>query len=134
MPQVFNQNVLLNFSAGVQQIETRINVPFRVGRIVFHPPRSNIGADLTDAYLISSTLNKGGGVVGYLDRSMLGQPQGLPIQISVEDPLFVNGMHRFLARTFAEVAGAAGTDLTAKVWILIEFHEAQDLPTAFKQS
>ena len=131
MPQVFNQNVVLSFSAGVQQQTVRINVPFRVGRVVFHPPRTFLGGNLTDNYLLSSSLNKGGGVIGYLDGIVGGIPQPTPISISVEDPLFVNGEHRFQIRSVAEVGGAAAAAATVQVWQLIEFHEAQVLPTAF---
>jgi hypothetical protein len=130
MPQVFNQNVILSFSAGVQQQTVRINCPFRVGRIVFHPPRAHLAADVADEYLLSSSLNKGGGVVGFLSGFQLGSP-GEPITISVEDPLFINGEHRFQIRCLTEVGGGAATNLTAKLWQLIEFHEAQVPPTAF---
>ncbi len=134
MPQVFNQNVVLSFTAGVQQQTVRINCPFRVGRIVFHPPRAFLGGNLADNYLLSSSLNKGGGVVGYLDGVVGGIPQPFPISISVEDPLFINGEHRFQIRSVAEVGGAAATAATVQVWQLIEFHEAQVLPTAFVNS
>jgi hypothetical protein len=131
MPQVFNQNVVLSFTAGVQQQTVRINVPFRVGRIVFHPPRAFLGAGVADNYLLSSSLNKGGGVIGYLDGVIGGLPQPVPISISVEDPLFVNGEHKFQIRSLAEVGGGAATAATVQLWQLIEFHEAQVLPTAF---
>ncbi len=134
MPQVFNQNVVLSFTAGTQQQYVRINCPFRVGKIVFHPPRAFLGANLTDSYLMSSSLNKGGGIVGYLDGLAGGVPQPVPITISVEDPLFVDGDHRFQIRSVGEVSGAAATAATVQIWQLIEFHEAQGLPTAFVPS
>ena len=133
MPQIQNVNVLLSFSAGVQKIFVRINVPFRVGKIVFHPPRPDSGN--TNCYLLSSSLNKGAGRVGFIDKwvndgTYLPMPQVLPITISVEDPLFINGEHWFQVQSFTELAAGASSDLTAKVWQCIEFHEADTMPRA----
>lgn len=192
--QVYNHNLLFNFQPGVQQIEARINVPFRVKRMVFHPPKHNLApvdhiangeisveianavaqtavavakvadavnlgvgaaavpvaaaaaaataaadnaadamtafnaavaanAAIADNYLISSSLNRGS-VIGFLDCRQRGLAESqLPIIVSVEDPMSINGMHNFIVRSFTEVAGGAATDLTARVWQMIEFHE-----------
>ncbi len=53
MPQVFNKPVLLVFNAAntPQQVETNVTVPFKVNKIVFHPPFVHISAGVAGVAL-----------------------------------------------------------------------------------
>jgi len=122
-PQVFNQNVVASFSAGVQRLDVQINVPFPVRRMVFHAPRHNLafGAAAADQYLLYSSLNKGAGIVGMIDSAITG-PQSQAITVTFDQPTMIGGQYQFWVRRFIEIAGGAAADLTARVWQHIEFH------------
>lgn len=120
------QHVLLNFTAGgapVQQIDVQINIAFPVKRAVFHPPKHNIAiaGALTDQYLLSSSLNKGMGIVGFLDTMITGV-QSEALTVVFDEPVQINGYHKFLVRCFTEAGGGAQTALAAKVWQCVEFY------------
>jgi len=122
--QIFNQNVLLNFSGTVQSIDVQVNVLFNVGKIVFHPPRQAGTDNAADHYLLYSTVNKGGGIVGFVPGTLAGAPDSVPVVVTFENPTSVNGYHKFYIRCLTEAAGGAATALVSKVWQLMEFHEA----------
>lgn len=122
--QIFNMNILLAFAdAATQQLETQINVPFVVKKMILHPPRHNlaIGAAKTDQYLLYSSLSKGSGIIGMIDTAITGV-QNAPIEVIFDYPQQINGYHKFWTRCFTEAAGGAQTALAAKVWQHIEFH------------
>ena len=135
MPQVYNQAVLFSFSAAVspQQLEQRINVPFKVGKVVFHPPMANVLAadSKTECYFIQSDLNRNGvGIVGGFsgtrDAAVANSPMvanARPIVVVYNQPTDVSGLHLFSLRCFSEAGGGAAVPITAKVWLQIEFHE-----------
>lgn len=121
--QIFNMNILLAFSAGNQQLETQVNVPFVVKKMILHPPRHNlaIAAAVADQYLLYSSLSKGAGIIGMIDTAQTGV-QSEAITVIFDNQQQINGYHKFWTRCFTEAAGGAATDLTAKVWQHIEFH------------
>lgn len=144
--QIFNMNILLAFSAGNQQLETQVNVPFVVKKMILHPPRHNqrnvnvamvldapaLAAAtapliptatnvVIDQYLLYSSLNKGSGIIGMIDTAQTGV-QSEAITVIFDNQQQINGYHKFWTRSFTEAAGGAKTDLTAKVWQHIEFH------------
>lgn len=123
--QIHNQNILLNFGAAVQQQDVQINVPFLVRKMVIHPPRHNlaIAGALNDQYFLYSTLNKGNGIIGFVDTAITGVQQA-PLTVIFDTPVQVNGYHKFQVRCFTEAGGGNAADLTAKVWCHIEFHNA----------
>ena len=122
---IFNQNVLLAFTGTVQSAETTINVPFRVKRITFYPPRCSVNAAApgTDQYLLRSSLNNGNGVVGFVDALLTGQ-QTTPIVVTYEQPRDFNGLHKFQIQSFEELAGNGVNALVTKVWLTVSFEEA----------
>lgn len=120
--QIFNSNLLLSFSAGNQSVDAQVNVPFVVKKMVLHPPRHNAAAAAhTDQFLLYSSLNKGAGILGMIDANISGC-QTEPITVIFDYPQQMLGYHKFWARCFTEAAGGAVANLTAKVWMHIEFH------------
>lgn len=129
MPQIYNQVVLLNYAAGTtpQQLEQRINVPFKVGRIVFHPPFANILAADTqvESYFLQCSLNRDGvGIVGsFSGATALFSSNSKAVEVSFALPTSIDGRHLFTLRAFVEAAGGAAVPITARVYQHIEFHE-----------
>lgn len=120
--QIQNQNLLLNLAAGYQRVESQINVPFNVGKMVIHPPLLYAAAALGDHWLLYSSINNG--IVGIVSGGV-GISRSDPITVTFQNPISIGGQHSFWVRCLTEASGGAAATLTAKVWVHIEFHEAK---------
>lgn len=117
-------NVMLNFTATAagQSVDTIVECPFKIGKIVFQPPQVQIAANLTYHYLLSSDIADGS-VIGFVNGFLLGA-KGSPITRTYTNPLNLTGVHRFQLRSFNEITTGTQTAVAAGVWIVLECHEA----------
>lgn len=121
--QIFNHNCVFAASAGVQTFNNTINCPFKVGRIVFHPPRTTATDNAGHFWLLrqSITNNYSGFIPG---RNGEGEHQ-IPITITTfQNPLTVAGVYMFQLVSGDALTGNANVDHVGTVWAHIEFHEA----------
>lgn len=120
--QVYNHSVLLKADANNQQFYVNINVPFQVGKIVFHPARSTNADVATMWWLIRSDLTNN--YCGFLEGVRANGEHQQPLIVVPQYPLTVSGQYRFWLLASSELATGAVTNHVGNVWLNIEFHEA----------
>lgn len=131
MSQIYNYAGFMVFASGTtpQQTELRISIPFPVGKIVFHPPYTQIltADSKNESYFVQSDLNPHGvGVVGAFNGVSTAYTSTYqPVTVKFAEPKQIDGNHRFMIRGFAEAGGGAAVPITAKVFMMMEFHSAK---------
>ena len=128
--QIYNKHLLLVFNSGTtpQQLNATINVPFNVGKVVVHPLTRyvHLAGYQTDNYVLQCpAINpEGTGIIGTMCGDATHSLVSNRMMFVYKNPLSFNGQHTFTLRCLTEAGGGASTPITAKVLVLIEFHEA----------
>ncbi|MGV8131490.1 MAG: hypothetical protein ACP5N7_05325 [Candidatus Pacearchaeota archaeon] len=119
--QNYNHNIILACTAQKQEFQVNINVPFLVGKIIFHSPRSDaveqdgyfwlIRQNMTDSYC---------GLIG--GNKNVNQTE--PITLVLRNPATFQGQYKFNVLSSDELTGSAPVTHLGNIWLLIEFIEA----------
>lgn len=129
--RIYNKGVFLSLASGGEQFrDVRIDVPFPVKKIVFHPPvvQVDIAEVKAETYAVSTGLNPdGGGVVGFFVGGTVAEtvPQYSnmgKVTVLMSDPKQISGFHKFTVRGFGEITGGVAVPISADIAIMIEFH------------
>ena len=127
---IYNKHILLAFDSGTtpQQISATINVPFNVGKIVVHPLTRYISNPnhKTDNFVLQCpAINpEGTGIIGTICGDNSQDISTKEMTFIYSNPMTFNGQHQFYLRCLTEAGGGASNPLTAKILLLIEFHQA----------
>lgn len=127
--QVYNRVLLFNFLAATvpQQQFAVINVPFRVGKVVVQPITRYISNPnhQADFYVLQCPdINpEATGVIGNFCGDDTTAPMNDVMTFVYNGGKTFNGQSQFFLRSFTEALGGVETPITARVLVMIEFHE-----------